>query len=78
MRGEAVTIELLQDYRPEPEVAKALNVAPVTMYRWRNRPDGLPYLELGGRIHYHVPTVRQWIEDHLVRRPNPRPRGRGK
>lgn len=61
---------LMADYRDEPTMAKELHVTPRTMARYRNEPDGLPYLLLGGRVYYHLPTVRRWLEQRIVK-PNP-------
>lgn len=62
---------LLQDYRTEKQLAGELNMSDRTLKRYRAMPDGLPYVQLGGRILYHVPTVLAWIQTRTVH-PNPR------
>lgn len=71
-----MSIDILSDYAPEPEMARALKVKPRTLYRYRNQPDGLPYAEIGGRIYYHIPTTRKWLEEQRTRHPNPTRTGR--
>lgn len=65
---------LLQDYLTRDEVAAELRVATRTIARWQNQPDGIPYIEMGGRILYRRQSILAWIESR-ERRPNQR-RGR--
>ena len=68
---------LLDDFITRDELAAELRVSPRTVMRWQARPDGLPYVELGGRTLYRRSTILDWIGSH-ERRPNPRnpPRSR--
>ncbi len=63
--------QLLDDYRTRPALAAELGVSERTLIRWQHEPNGLPYVELGGRILYRLASVRAWIESK-ERRPNPR------
>lgn len=67
---------LLDDYLNRDQLAHELKVNPRTVMRWQNLPDGLPYLELGGRILYRRQSVMDWIASK-ERRPNARRRERG-
>ncbi len=64
---------LLDDYLTRDELAAELRVTTRTVIRWQNMPDGVPYVELGGRTLYRRSSVRAWIESH-EKRPNPRRR----
>lgn len=64
-------MSLLDEYLDRPSLAAELKVSERTLIRWQHLPDGLPYVELGGRILYRVPSVKAWIEA-LERKPNPR------
>lgn len=66
-------MSLLDDYLDRPSLAAELRVTERTLIRWQQQPDGLPYVELGGRILYRISSVRDWIESR-ERRPNPRRR----
>lgn len=52
-------------------IARALNVAVRTVNRYSAVPDGLPYMVLGKRRLYHLPTVRDWLLRGM-KTPNPR------
>lgn len=65
---------LLQDYLTRDQVASELRVATRTVARWQNQPNGIPYIEMGGRILYRRQSILSWIESR-ERRPNQR-RGR--
>jgi hypothetical protein len=62
---------LLDDYIDDSELARKLKVTTRTTRRYRNEPDGLPYLTIGGRIYYRIPSVMDWLAAR-ERRPNPR------
>ena len=62
---------LLDEFITRDELAAELRVSPRTVMRWQARPDGLPYVELGGRTLYRRSSVLDWIGSH-ERRPNPR------
>ena len=62
---------LLQDYLTREQAAAELHVTPRTLSRWQAQPNGLPYVEMGGRVLYRRQSILAWIES-CERRPNPR------
>jgi len=52
---------LLDEYLNREQLAHELKVNPRTVMRWQNLPDGLPFVELGGRILYRRASVMEWI-----------------
>jgi hypothetical protein len=64
-------MSLLEDYLTRDELATELGVVPRTIMRYQNLPNGLPYLEIAGRIYYRRESVRDWLHSR-ERRPNPR------
>jgi hypothetical protein len=62
---------ILADYQPEADFAAEVNVSQRTVARHRHRPNGIPFMERGGRIWIHVPGAKQYFAS-LTRRPNPR------
>jgi hypothetical protein len=67
---------VLSDYIPEPEWCAQASISQRTSARYRNAPDGLPYLELGGRILIPRAEAIEWLRAR-IRRPNPRRRPAG-
>ena len=63
----------LGEYVSEPVFAKMVGRHPRTTRRWRNEPDGLPYLPLGNEILIHIPTARDWLAKRIIH-PNKRRR----
>jgi hypothetical protein len=63
--------ELLADFVEEDALADELHRHPRTIIRWTNQPDGLPFIKLGNRRLYHLPSVRDWLL-HKLRKPNTR------
>jgi hypothetical protein len=61
---------LTDEYTEEKKFAEDNNVHQRTVARYRNQPDGLPYVMWGGRVFIHVPRARQWLESR-VRHLNP-------
>jgi len=66
-------MSILQDYMTRDELATELGVTPRTIMRWQDQPDGLPYVEMGGRIIYRRQSILTWLEGR-ERRPNQRRR----
>ncbi|KPM13724.1 helix-turn-helix domain-containing protein [Citromicrobium bathyomarinum] len=52
---------LLDEYLNREQLAHELKVNPRTVMRWQNLPNGLPFVELGGRILYRRASVMEWI-----------------
>jgi hypothetical protein len=67
---------ILDDYQDLEPFAKGLGRHPRTIMRWTDQPDGLPYLKLGNRVLFHVPTAKAWIFGRMrtanPRKPEPR------
>jgi hypothetical protein len=61
----------LDDYQLEAEFAVEIDVCQRTVARYRGEPNGLPFVELGGRIYIHIPSARDWLAGRLKRN-NPR------
>jgi hypothetical protein len=53
---------LLADYMTPDELARELNVALVTLSRWRSRKKGPPCIKMGLRVLYSRASVRKWLE----------------
>lgn len=68
-------IDVFEGLIEERDLAKSWNkgkkISTRTLARYRNQPDGLPYIELGGSIYYKIDSVRKWIEAR-ERHPNVR------
>lgn len=64
-------MSLLQDYLTRDQLAAELHVTPRTISRWQNAPDGLPVVEMGGRVLFRRQSILSWLESR-ERRPNPR------
>lgn len=62
---------LLHDFLTRDQLASELHVTPRTVIRWQNQPDGIPYIEMGGRILYRRQSILAWIEGR-ERHPNQR------
>lgn len=59
---------LLDDYALEDDCAKAWGVDRRTIARYRNEPNGLPFMKLGGRVYIHLPGAREWVKRRTIRR----------
>jgi hypothetical protein len=66
-----MTTDILADYQPEADFAADAKVSQRTVARHRREPNGIPFMEWGGRIWIHVPGAKQYFAA-LTRRPNPR------
>jgi len=61
-------ISILDGYVPEEDFAAAHDVNPRTVARYRNQPDGLPYVKWGGRVFIDVNGAREWLAKRTIRR----------
>ena len=59
---------ILDDYVEEAEFARANNISTRTSARYRNQPNGLPYLEWGGKIYIHLKGAREVVRARTKRR----------
>jgi hypothetical protein len=65
----------LEEFQLEAEWSVEHDVNPRTTARYRQLPDGLPYLEFGGKIYIPRKAAEDWIRGR-VQWPNRRQRGR--
>jgi hypothetical protein len=62
---------LSDDYQPHNDFARDNHCHPRPLARYRNEPDGLPFVRFAGKIYIHVPAAREWLEAR-VHHLNPR------
>lgn len=62
---------LLAGYETEAEFAKRHDLSPRTVARYRNEPDGLPFMFWAGRIYIHLAGAADYMA-RRVRKPNMR------
>lgn len=62
---------ILAGYLTEQDFADGAKISVRTVARYRSMPDGLPYVEFGGRIYIPIEDAREWLRNR-VKRPNPR------
>jgi hypothetical protein len=60
---------ILSGYLEQAEFARIHRIAPRTVARYRNRPNGLPWLAFGGKVYIPVEDAGNWLRSQ-VRRPN--------
>jgi phage terminase Nu1 subunit (DNA packaging protein) len=63
--------KLLDKYLTRDQLAAELNVTPRTICRWQEMPDGIPHVQVGGRIYYRAASIKAWLESR-ERSPNKR------
>ena len=63
--------DILAGYAEHNEFAKINNISPRTVARYRNRANGLPSVEFGGRIYIPLDEASAWLKSQ-IRRPNQR------
>jgi hypothetical protein len=59
--SEAATILATEYFTPQ-ELAREMNVAQITLARWRARKVGPPFIRVGLRILYRRDSYRKWLE----------------
>ncbi|WP_194393866.1 hypothetical protein [Bradyrhizobium sp. CCBAU 51765] len=57
---------ILAGYITEAAFAASAEVTTRTISRYRNQPDGLPFLKLGGRVLIPVEDAREWLRARVV------------
>ena len=63
--------KLLDGYEPEEDFCRENGpMARRTCARYRNEPDGLPYVMWAGKVYIHIEGARAFLE-RRTRRPNP-------
>ncbi len=58
---------MIEEMLTGPEAAKAINLNPFTLARWRMQGKGPKYIRLGGRkgrTRYRRSDVEAWLEAH--------------
>jgi hypothetical protein len=65
---------ILSGYAEQSRFASANRLSTRTVARYRNRPNGLPWLEFGGKVFIPLDEAAAWLKAQ-VRCPNPRRRG---
>jgi hypothetical protein len=60
---------ILDEYAPEKEFAAANRVSQRTLARYRNMPDGIPWMLWNGQVHIHIPGARDFVA-RRVKHPN--------
>jgi hypothetical protein len=63
---------VLEGFVTEEQFARDNDVSVRTSRRYRLQPDGMPYVEWGGKIYIHLETSREWLLRSRMKRPNPR------
>jgi phage terminase Nu1 subunit (DNA packaging protein) len=63
--------KILDDYLTRDQLAAELNITVRTLSRWQEMPDGIPHVQVGGRVLYRISSVRAWLEAK-ERQPNRR------
>ena len=62
------THSILGGFATEAEFAKANDIHPRTLARYRNQPNGMPHIRWGGKIYIDVAGAREWLHKRVVRR----------
>jgi hypothetical protein len=68
------TQSFLAGYQTEPQFAQDADISTRTSSRYRNQPDGLPYVMWGGKVYIPIEPAREWLRSR-IKRPNARRRG---
>lgn len=63
--------DILAGYAEQSTFANANRLSTRTVARYRNRPNGLPWLEFAGRVYIPLDEAAAWLREQ-VRRPNRR------
>jgi hypothetical protein len=64
---------LLDGYQFEGDFAVENHIERRTSARYRHEPDGMPFVEFGGKIYIHIEGAKKWLL-RRQKRPNPRRR----
>jgi hypothetical protein len=60
------TIKDTMDLMDTPETAYYLCYSISRLQKWRERNEGPPYLNMGGRYYYRKSDVDKWVAEHWV------------
>lgn len=64
---------ILDGYDPEAAFAAGHKISIRTTARYRNQPDGLPYVMFGGKVYIPRDEAKEWLRSR-IKRPNQRRR----
>jgi hypothetical protein len=64
---------ILDGYCEQAAWAADARIAERTVARYRSQPDGLPFVEFGGKIYIPIEESREWLRSR-IKRPNQRRR----
>jgi excisionase family DNA binding protein len=53
---------ILADYLTPEQLARELNLAPITLARWRSHKKGPPFTRSGRQVLYSKEGVKKWLE----------------
>ncbi|TWI73797.1 hypothetical protein IQ16_01941 [Bradyrhizobium huanghuaihaiense] len=62
------TASILDGFAEESRFAADNGISLRTSLRYRNMPDGLPFLEFGGKIFIPLAGARDWLNNRVKRR----------
>jgi hypothetical protein len=62
------TARILGGYVEESQFAADNDIHLRTSARYRNLPNGLPYIEWGGKIYIHIEGARAWLRSRAKSR----------
>jgi hypothetical protein len=65
--------KLLDDYQEETAWAADAKITQRTSLRYRRQPNGLPFVEFGGKVYIPLEESREWLRAR-IQRPNKRRR----
>jgi hypothetical protein len=63
--------DILAGYAEQDEFAKANRISSRTVARYRNQPNGLPWVEFGGKVRIPLDLGKDWLRSR-IRNPNQR------
>ena len=58
---------LLADYLTPEQLASELNLALITLARWRSKKKGPPFTKAGRQILYSRESVRDWLKRNEIK-----------
>ena len=56
------SVQLLDDYYRQPELAKEIDRSERTLQRWRRERRGPVVTLIGNKPYYHVTDVKDWLK----------------
>lgn len=56
----------MKNYLTSPEVAEQLDIAEMTVSRWRKTGVGPEWIKIGGRYRYPRDRFEQWVAENMT------------